>query len=294
MARILCVYHLAMRARRAHAKINLALSVGPPATSGMHPIASWMHAIDLADTIEIHPADQFEISVTWADDAPKPSPIDWPAERDLAARAHEALQVHVGRSLPARLIVTKRIPVGAGLGGGSSDAGATMQALNDAFDLDLPTETLRALAAPLGSDITFFIDDADPPRPALVSGFADSVERLPARADELCLIIPACACPTGEVYRAYDALGPRQLDEARVRTLSESFDPNSLFNDLAAAAEHIRPEIKQVRRRAQELLDLPVHVTGSGSALFAIGPADRVRSIEIEGVIALPARLIGS
>ena len=280
-----------MRGRRAHAKINLALSVGPPAPSGMHPIASWMHAIDLADTIEIREADRFDIEIRWADDAPKPSPIDWPAERDLAARAHRAVQDHVGRELPVRLIVTKRIPVGAGLGGGSSDAGATMLALNDALNLGLDIETMRRLGAPLGSDITFFVDEADPPRPALVTGFADHIERVASRQDELTLIIPACACPTGEVYRAFDDLGGCELDEPRVRALAEAFDASALFNDLAPAAERVRPEIAQVRARAAQLLDAPVHVTGSGSAMFAIGPADA--AIDSLDAVVVRTRLIG-
>lgn len=282
-----------MLARRASAKINLALSVGPPAPSGMHPIASWMHAIDLADTIQLHEARRFEIEIVWADDAPKPTPIDWPAERDLAARAHAALQNHVGRALPARLVLTKRIPVGAGLGGGSSDAAAAILALNEAFDLGLDVETLRRLCAPLGSDITFFIDDADPPRPALVAGFADRIERLEARHDELILIIPACACPTGEVYGAYDALGPRELDEGRVRALARSFDLSALFNDLAPAAEQVRPEIARVRRQAIELLGQPVHVTGSGSAMFSFCPAGHARALDGLDATVVPTRLIG-
>src|SRR4051812_46442658 len=96
-------------ARRAYAKVNLALSVGGslPAGglgAGMHPIASWMHAIDLFDEVEIKPLKPGEparLEVRWAADAPRPSPIDWPPEKDLAFRGLRGIEVHVGRVLPA-------------------------------------------------------------------------------------------------------------------------------------------------------------------------------------------------
>ena len=134
--------------RLARAKINLALGVGPPDHTGMHPIATWMHALGpgLADTVTAEPAAETTLRVAWAPDAPRPTPIDWPPQRDLAARAHRLLEDLAGRPLPARLEVAKRIPVGAGLGGGSSDAGAMLLALDEAFGLGLGPARLRDLA----------------------------------------------------------------------------------------------------------------------------------------------------
>jgi 4-diphosphocytidyl-2-C-methyl-D-erythritol kinase len=283
-ARILCEYHLVMRpVRRAcHAKINLALGVGPPDESrqGMHPIASWMHAVGLADEVAIEPRQAgagSTFDIEWAPDAPRPTPIDWPIERDLAARAHALLERHVGRPLDVRVTITKRIPVGAGLGGGSADAAGALLALVEAFDLNLDVGSLRALSAELGSDIAFFIDDASPTRPALVTGFADRIERISPRTDPVILIIPHVSCPTGEVYRAYDALGPSPLDEQRVRAIVAYARTDALFNDLAAAAEQVQPHIREVRAVASRALDAPVHVTGSGSAMFAFGAERQAR-----------------
>src|SRR4051794_7506089 len=111
---------------RAYAKVNLALSVGPPNPqrgpgAGYHPISSWMHAIDLFDDVEVEPLppgakDQYDIR--WTPSAPVRSIVDWPLDRDLAVRAHRLIQKHTGRRLPVSLALTKRIPVGAGLGGG--------------------------------------------------------------------------------------------------------------------------------------------------------------------------------
>src|SRR6185295_18407432 len=122
--------------------VNLALSVGPPLPAGdpragMHPIASWMHAIDLCDEVWITRlvTGASRLDIAWADDAPRPSPIDWPSEKDLAFRAHRLLEGDTGRALPAAIRIAKRIPVGGGLGGGSSDAAATLLALNDLFAL---------------------------------------------------------------------------------------------------------------------------------------------------------------
>lgn len=157
--------------RPAHAKVNLSLSVGPaqpPGTthegkdvSGYHRIASWMACVDLHDDVTVTRKNEGEKStfaIAWASDAPRATPIDWAAEKDLARRAHLALEKKVGRALPADLRVEKRIPVGGGFGGGSSDAATTLLLLNEVFELDLPPSDLRDIAFTLGSDVAFFID----------------------------------------------------------------------------------------------------------------------------------------
>src|SRR5215831_1553762 len=119
---------------RAYAKVNLCLSVGAPVTegpkAGFHPIASWMQAIDLYDEVTIRRlpagAKESEYTVRWADDAPCQTPIDWPLEKDLGVRAHRALEAPTGPGFAVSIDIAKRIPVGGGLGGGSSDAAAVL------------------------------------------------------------------------------------------------------------------------------------------------------------------------
>ncbi len=206
--------------RRAYAKLNLALAVGPPVSGGMHPIASWMHAIDLYDSVRLEWTGEdlpptFEVS--WAPDAPRTSPIDWPKSKDLAFKALRIIEQHEGRLLPVSISIQKRIPVGGGLGGGSSDAAAVLLGLRELMALTIKPDALAKLSAVIGSDIAYFIDEASPPRPALVEGLGDRITRLPPHAAEVILILPNFGCPTGPVYKAHDAFPPKPFRDATVR-----------------------------------------------------------------------------
>jgi 4-diphosphocytidyl-2-C-methyl-D-erythritol kinase len=275
---------------RAHAKVNLALSVGPPepptsAHPGFHPICSWMHAVDLADelTLERLPGrtpSSFQLGWAGETDGADDRPVEWPTAKDLAVRAHAALEDLAGRALPVDLTLRKHIPAGGGLGGGSSDAAMTLLGLDRLFDLRLTEAELHALAATLGSDVPFFLDAESfaagmPPRPAIVSGFGGGIERLPRRVAHLILLFPPFGCPTGPVYRAYDE-HPAALDEASVCALASAdrIDSASLFNDLADPAGRVEPRLAELRDRLSIALGDVPHVSGSGSTLFLLA-ADR-------------------
>lgn len=259
---------------RALGKLNLSLAVGPAIEGGrrkgFHPIASVFAPIELADEVEVVEGGR-GLDIAWADDAPRPTAIDWAAETDLAMRALAALESRAGQGLGVGLRVRKRIPVGGGLGGGSSDAAAALVAVNQACGLGLSRAELRQIGATLGSDIAFFVDDTDPARAAIVTGLGEAIERVTIPfASELSpvLIVPAFGCPTGEVYRAFDRAPTRGVDEARVRRA----DPEDLFNDLLAAAELVRPELAAVCAKAGAACGRKVHLTGSGSCLFVLVP----------------------
>ena len=303
---------------RAHAKINLALSLAGPEPAGApragwHRISTWMHAIELADDVLIEPLAESSDAVStwsarWAPDAIRPGVIDWPPERDLAWRALRAVEAHVGRPLPTRLVLTKRIPTGAGLGGGSADAGTTLLAVNQAWGLGLGVDVLQTLGATLGSDVPFFVDTpgtgSDAPGPAVVGGFGEAIERTPRAAAELVLMVPAFGCATGSVYRAFDESVKSghsgTLEAERIEALARrgTVDSAALWNDLAEPACAVQPELTSLRMRAREVLGEEVHITGSGSAMFAIvesgaaAPlAERLRA-QVPGLAALATRLI--
>lgn len=290
--------------RRAYAKINLALSVGPAepvgtANAGMHPITSWMHAIDLFDDVSIEAVEgQSQYEIDWAADAPRPSEIDWPVEKDLVVRAHRLLEERAGRALPVKMSVSKRIPVGGGLGGGSSDAAAVFIAVNELFELGFSLSELAQMSAALGSDIAFFIDDS-PARAAIVSGFGDQIERIAPSESGLVLLLPGFGCATGAVYGSYDAIGPRHLKSEQVESIarSGSIVPLELSNDLAAPAEFVEPKLARLRREAERAIEVPVHITGSGSAMFVVtdSPRDVAQHIETEvsGLTCVVTRLVG-
>lgn len=261
---------------RACAKVNLALAVGPPLPpggphAGYHPIASWMHAIDLADEITLTRSTRTGYDIAWDDNRP----IAWPTDSDLGVRAHRALETLTGRTLPLQIRVRKSIPAGGGMGGGSADAAAVLLGVRSLYQLDITDEQLAACAHQLGTDIPFFLDapaheQGLPQPPALVTGLGDRTERLPRRTDALTLICPPFGCATGAVYRAFDAQPTDHCDEARVRTLSAQprIDPSTLFNDLTQPAERVEPRLARLRNTLQDTLGLPVHVSGSGSTLF--------------------------
>lgn len=294
----------------AHAKLNLALSVGPPeGPKGYHPIASWLVAIDLKDDVELRALGAGEPSrhqIVWSGDAPRTSPIDWQIDKDLGVRAHRLLEAHAGRPLPLAMTVRKRIPVGGGLGGGSSDAAAVLLGVNMLFDLGLTLEELASMSAALGSDVAFFVDEM-PPRPGLVTGFGEHVDRLPPipGGGAAVLIVPPFGCPTGPVYAAYDRAPAPRADAHRVRgliavaALGGGIDGRELFNDLERPACEVEPRLAEALRDLRAALGegSPVLVTGSGSTMFCPAPpealagiAERVRAARPD-CVAVPCRL---
>lgn len=298
-----CAYHT-----HAHAKLNLALAVGgaidDPASPvhGYHPICSYMHAIDLCDRVEIERRREgqgSEYDIAWGGQGGDRAPVRWAMEHDLAARAHRAMEASVGRALPVRIRITKSIPAGGGLGGGSSDAASVLVGLDRLFGLGLEPSTLATMGAALGSDIPFFIDARRTiPRAAIVEGLGERIERLAGvhGGTEVTLVIPPFACATGAVYGAFDAMLARnpghRLDAARVRRVADSLDPGALFNDLGPCAIGVEPRLGAIIERVGGALGVPVHITGSGSTLFVLGRVDAEQlSLAAPGCTVRAARL---
>ena len=156
---------------RCPAKLNLTLAVGAPRADGLHPIASVMVALQFGDDLRISRAEG-ESSYTrrFAEDAPKTQAIDWPIEKDLLYRAHALMQETVGQSLLIDCELIKRIPAGAGLGGGSSNAAGMLVVLREIFDLAVSDEQLKSLGQSLGADVGFLVAALLGSRAAIVTG----------------------------------------------------------------------------------------------------------------------------
>lgn len=263
------------------AKVNLALSIASPLPNGYHPLASWMVAVHFADRLTLAPsgdgATRFHLQFNPA--APVPGVVDWPLEKDLGFRAHALLEAHVGRPLPVTATFDKFIPAGAGLGGGSSDAAATLVGVDRLFQLGLSTDVLRGLGQKLGSDVGFLVAAMRGQPSALVTGLGEALEPAPTpELIHLVLIFPGFGCPTGEVYKAFDQLHAgatsREPQTQRVRELiaRSPLPQDGPFNDLAAPACAVRPRLGELQASLAQSLALPVHVTGSGSTLFVVAP----------------------
>lgn len=272
------------------AKVNLALSVGAPNEDGMHPIASWMVAVTFGDTMRVARAEKTSFDITFAEDAPKKQEVDWPLEKDLAFRAHKLMQDKTGRSLDVAVTITKRIPAGAGLGGGSSDAAGMMVAVNRLFELKIPREQLMQWSAALGSDIAFLVAALEGQPSAIVSGLGETITPAPlAEPIHLVLMFPPFGCPTGPVYKAFDELHAGNQDKAadidRVQALTANnpLPPDAPFNDLAEPACIVQPQLREWQGNIQGVMQQAVHITGSGSTMFVVA------SSEIESGLKLPA-----
>jgi 4-diphosphocytidyl-2-C-methyl-D-erythritol kinase len=249
---------------RAYAKINLPLEVLGRRPDGFHEIVSVTQTISLHDTIEASRADHLSVTM----DPPLVSP-----EVNLVTRAASLLASATNLQPRASILVNKRIPVAAGLGGGSSDAAAALGLLDRLWQTELGLTRLRALAAELGSDVPLFLSGGM----ALISGRGEIVEPLPAPPT----VWLALACPTFDVpdkTRAlYGALEPTDwTDGAATRRLAEQIRAGQpilgapLVNTFDAAAERVYPTFADLRASLADAAGVPVHLTGAGPSLFAL------------------------
>ena len=247
----------------APAKVNLTLEVLGRRPDGYHEIASVMQTIDLCDTLVLEPAESVTLE---CDRAELQSPDN------LALRAAIMLRKETGCRMGAHIRLQKRIPVAAGLGGGSSDAAATLAGLSRLWELGLPTERLEDMAARLGSDVPFFLHGGT----AMVHGRGEHVRRLPP-ADIRWMVVLApridVSNKTARVYQEVEEASftrgalTRKL-EARIRGGGD-VPPQFLFNALESAAYSVFPGLEQYRETFHSLGAREIHLAGSGPSLFA-------------------------
>lgn len=178
----------------APAKLNLFLAVTGRRTDGFHDLVSLVAPLDFGDTLDFEPAEAF--SLTCSDPA---LAVD---DTNLVAKAAEAFAVATGRRRSGQFRLTKRVPVGAGLGGGSSDAVATLRVLNEAHGRPVGPEKLHELAASLGSDCPLFLHDG----PVVIRGRGERVSLLAPeaanrlRGQRVLIFKPAFPVPTAWAY----------------------------------------------------------------------------------------------
>ncbi len=251
----------------AHAKLNLGLRVFPARADGFHDIETWMVRISWHDTVTVEDSPTLQLVVTGRAEG-----VPTEIEKNLVGRAAVAL-AHAAGMLPrGRIVLEKVLPPGGGIGGGSSDAAAALLALNQAWGLHWELPRLQAVAATLGSDIPFFIQG----HASLCTGRGEIMSPLPLRHPLFAvLLIPPVGCPTKDVYQAFDlglrhepAFPPTDWNSCAAAPADELAE--LLINDLEPAAFAVAPSLPPLRDRAAELLNRRVHLTGSGSTLFAL------------------------
>jgi 4-diphosphocytidyl-2-C-methyl-D-erythritol kinase len=251
---------------RVPAKVNLQLSVGPRRDDGYHDLMTVFHSVSLFDEVTVRPADRASVRVTGQDASQVPT-----GRTNLAARAARALATAVKRRQSGvHIEIRKRIPIAAGLAGGSADAAATLVACNELWQAGLTQAELSEIAAGLGSDVPF----------ALLGGTAIGQGRgerltaaLAAGTYHWVLAFATGGLSTPDVYAACDRLrdaapvAPPELSTGLMAAL-RSGDPAAvglqLSNDLQPAAVSLRPDLRRALAAGEESGALGAIVSGSG------------------------------
>jgi 4-diphosphocytidyl-2-C-methyl-D-erythritol kinase len=252
----------------APAKINLGLRLLGRRDDGYHEIESLVMAIGLTDTLEARPAPGAAIALS-VDAAPVEAPAD---ESNLVLRATRLLQKESGTDKGARIALRKRIPVGRGLGGGSSDAAAALVLLNELWELGFAGNRLKAFAAELGSDVPFFLGSPL----SVTRGRGEVLEPLEYQAEVgVLLVVPPFALTTKDVYQRWEPPLTTGSQRARlwVALLRDGMLEDlgrCLVNDLEAPARALRSELLELRQALESVGAPCVSMTGSGSAMYAL------------------------
>ena len=262
----------------APAKINIHLRVGPRRPDGFHPLLSWMTTVGLFDTLTFT-----HIPSTGGASTPHLAlrcdnphlPCD---QRNLIVRIADAWREEskpdLNNAADLQVFLEKRIPVGAGLGGGSSDGAFALMALNRLWQSGGAADVLSAFAARFGSDLSFFFHGPS----SVCRGRGEIVSPVGRpTARWAVLLLPRLSMPTPDVYRRFDEMNlgrDEDIDnepdwQTWAALKSEELLPR-LVNDLESPAFDIAPALGELRSRTEKSLRRPVRMSGSGSSLFTL------------------------
>jgi 4-diphosphocytidyl-2-C-methyl-D-erythritol kinase len=248
----------------APAKVNLFLEVLAKRADGYHEIATLMVPVGLYDTLEFKEEASGDVRLHC--DHPDLST----GPDNLVCRAADLLRRRQGVHRGARIALTKRIPLAAGLAGGSSDAAAALAGLNRLWGLDLADADLAALGAQLGSDVPFFF--AQPA--AWCTGRGEQVTPVPlGRRLTFVLACPAAGLSTAEVYRNVRVpAAPQDGEDLRRAVAAGAVEEvgRHLHNRLQNPAERLCPAVAELRQRLEALAPAGVLMSGSGTSVFAL------------------------
>ena len=258
----------------AYAKINLSLEVIRRRDDGYHEIATILQTVSLADAVTIAPSDSLAVEC----DAPGLA-----GENNLAWQAATALAEYAGVPPRARISIVKRIPIAAGLGGGSADAAAVLRGLNRLWQLHLPPPELAAIAAAIGTDVPFFLAGGA----ALATGRGATLHPLPPLPTRpLTLVAPPATIPN-KTPVLYVALTPSDFSDGKETRALTAALANGDFaaatdftgqrrNAFTRAAREIFPGLAAVMDTAAAATRCPPRLSGAGPAFFIL-PSDQAR-----------------
>lgn len=248
----------------AHAKLNLTLEVLGKRDDGYHEVASIMQTLDLADTLTIQPADSLSLTCSLPE-------LDGPG--NLALKAAQLLRSETGVNDGANIHIEKRIPIAAGLGGGSANAAATLAGLNRLWGLELSNDQLRRIGAKIGSDVPFLIEGGT----ATAIGRGERVRHLPTPDLPWIVVAIHDANLPDKTAAMYRALTPDNFTrgaltfklEARILHHGGDVPPQLLFNTFDTVAREVIPNVDRCWNDMYAAGAREIHVCGSGPAIYA-------------------------
>ncbi len=241
-------------------KINLGLNVVRKRTDGFHDLATCFYPVPWTDILEIVPAKRFSFATSG-------TPVPGAAEDNLCIRAYKLLKTEFALE-PVAIHLHKIVPIGAGLGGGSSDGAYTLNVLNELFELDLPVARLRGYASLLGSDCAFFVDS----KPAIATGRGEMLAEtsLSLNGKFIVIVKPEVHISTAEAFSEIVPESPSH----DLRTILENQPIESwkdvVRNDFEAHIFKRFPVIDAIHKKMYALGADYASMSGSGSAIFGI------------------------
>ncbi len=270
----------------APAKINLFLDVIRKREDGYHDLGTVFQTVDAGDTVEATLREDGEIHLTYNE------PQNYPLESDLVFKAAKALKEYANCALGADIHLTKVMPLGAGLGGGSADAAATLRLLNRLWNLNLPFETLETIGTRLGADVPFLVRGGT----AFAEGIGERLTfveplDLPENA-ALLIATPLDSVPTKDAYAGVPKSGPDRWErykaawgaQVRVALCGEPvaelvsakvstelvLNPESYFNAFEISVFPTHPLVAEMKQKFIELGADVALMSGSGASVFGI------------------------
>lgn len=251
------------------AKLNLYLRIIGRRDDGFHELETLMVSVGLWDTLTFAPSGELNLACRSTIPQSSPIPTD---DSNLIIKAARLLQKATGCSQGAAIHLTKRIPSEAGMGGGSSDAAATLVALNQVWKLGLTSTELHKLAAQLGSDINFFLDSHPA---AICTGRGEKITPLPLRGRlNFVVIKPPSGLSTGKVFEKWqehkDESAPDMENLCRRLTGGQTSIADNCFNSLEAPARTLNSDVSECLDAFSKIGHVRGMMSGSGTSCFSV------------------------
>ena len=237
-------------------KLNLTLEVLKKKDNGMHEIKSHFQLIDLCDVMHIEKSNAQQSSIRTN------ASINIDSKKNLVYQAIEALSEHVSQELHCNIIIEKNIPIGGGLGGGSSDAAAALIGINKIFSLQLNVSQLMKIGLKLGADVPFFVAGKN----AIASGIGEQLSEINSETNKFLVVSPPIHSSTQEMFQIWDELHEQNMLQ------STAEDENSFLQIFLQRHLEVKAIFKEL------VVDAPFKLSGTGSTIFcAVEDDKRIR-----------------